>query len=70
MDEVNVRFAEQNKTANSRKQYDSSWKKWTVYIKENKSTKITSNYVFTFFRKLHEKGLALTTITTIKSQFC
>ncbi|XP_068247350.1 uncharacterized protein [Palaemon carinicauda] len=60
-------FLEEYKTESTRRQYESSWRKWVSFVKAKNPTEITIDFCMSFFIHLHGQGLAANTITTCKS---
>ena len=58
MKEENVVFLEKYKALSTKRQYESNWKKWMAYVTTHKPTQITVDFCVSFFRSLHDKGLA------------
>ena len=67
MDPENVEFHEAYKKDSTQKQYNSAFKKFTDFIKERNPEVMTLNVAMSFFKFLHDKGLAPATINTIRS---
>ncbi|XP_068229258.1 uncharacterized protein [Palaemon carinicauda] len=68
IDPENVLFIEADKRDSTIRQYDSAVKKLAGFLKNSDHhTRMTPNLAISFFRFLFDKGLAASTITTIKS---
>lgn len=67
VDPVNTMFLESDKRASTLRQYDSAIKKLALFLRESEATVMTINLTVSFFRSLFEKGLAASTVTTVKS---
>ena len=67
MKEENVVFLENYKALSTKRQYESNWKKWMAYVTAQQPTEITIDFCVSFLKSLHEKGLASSTINTLKS---
>ncbi|XP_068238901.1 uncharacterized protein [Palaemon carinicauda] len=67
IDPDNVLFIESDKRDSTLRQYDSGVKKLAEFLKNSDDTRMTPNLAVSFFRSLFDKGLAASTITTIKS---
>ena len=67
IDSANVSFTESDKTDSTIRQYDSAFRKLTSFIRKEKPKEMSINLALSFFRSLHEAGLASSTVTTIKS---
>ena len=67
MKEENVVFLENYKALSTERQYESNWKKWMAYVTTHQPSEITVDFCVSFLKSLHEKGLASSTINTLKS---
>ena len=65
--EENVNFLEGDKRRSTKRQYESDWKKWISYVRAQKPEAINIDFCISFSRSLHERGLAASTINSIKS---
>ena len=63
----NIEFTEADKAESTIRQYDSAFRKFSNFIREQKPTSMSPNLIISFFRSLHESGLAANTVTTVKS---
>ena len=60
-------FTEADKSASTFRQYDSAFRKLSAFIRSKKPTEMTINLALSFFRSLHDSGLAASTVITTKS---
>ncbi|XP_064119590.1 uncharacterized protein LOC135224502 [Macrobrachium nipponense] len=67
IDPLNILFIESDKRESTLRQYDSAVKKLANFLKDSDGQNMTTNRAILFFRTLFEKGLAASTITTVKS---
>ena len=67
IDPVNMDFTEADKSTSTIRQYDSAFKKLSLFIRSSNLSEMSINSTLSFFRSLHESGLAASTVTTIKS---
>ena len=65
---VHTDFSESHLAPTSKRQYSSGWKKFVNYIHTTRPNSVTVNTCVGFFKHLHEKGLASTTVCNVKSQ--
>ena len=63
----NISFIESDKSESTIRQYDSAFRKLAAYIHKENISVMSINSTLSFFRSLHESGLASATIATIKS---
>ena len=64
---VNVKFTEDGKALTTHRQYQSWWKRWMAFVTEQQPQSITEDFCLSFFRSLHEEGLAASTLKSLKS---
>ena len=67
IDSDNISFTESDKTESTIRQYNSAFRKLASFIRQESLTEMSINLTLSFFRFLHESGLASSTVTTIKS---
>ena len=67
IDSVNVEFTEADKTDSTMRQYDSTFRKLSAFIRQEQPNEMSPNLAISFFRSLHESGLASSTVTATKS---
>ena len=67
LSEENVTFLEGDTRRTTKRQYQSGWKKWTTYVREQNPQNISIDFCVSFFKSLHDSGLASSTINSIKS---
>ncbi|XP_068225652.1 uncharacterized protein [Palaemon carinicauda] len=67
IDPENVLFIESDKRDSTIRQYDLAVKKLAEFLENSNETRMTPNLAISFFRSLFDRGLAASTITTIKS---
>ena len=63
----NAQFLDDYKSTSTQRQYNSSWKKWVAYVHRQQPTSISLDFCISFFKHLHDEGLAPLTITSYKS---
>ena len=63
----NISFTESDKSESTIRQYDSAFRKLSTFIHKEQLSKMSINAALSFFRSLHQSGLASATIATIKS---
>ena len=63
----NISFTESDKSESTIRQYDSAFKKLATFIHKEQLSIMSINSTLSFFRSLHESGLAPATVATIKS---
>ena len=64
---ANIDFTEADKSESTIRQYNSAFKKLLSFIHKEKPKEMDTNLAISFFRSLHESGLAASTVTTTKS---
>ena len=68
MKEEYIIFLEEYKTFSTRRQYESNWDKWMAYVTIQQPIEITIDFCVSFFRYLHDRGLASSPITVVLDQ--
>ena len=64
---ANVTFSEADKADSTIRQYNSAFKRLTQFLRAEAPQEMSPNLTLSFFRSLHESGLAPGTVTTTKS---
>ena len=67
IDPANMDFTEADKSQSTLRQYDSAFKKLTSFLRASEPTEMSINLALSFFRSLHESGLAASTVISTKS---
>ena len=67
IDPANVDFTEADKSQSTIRQYDSAFRRLSKFIHKERPREMSANLTISFFRSLHEEGLAPSTVTTAKS---
>ena len=67
IDSPNVLFTEADKGQSTLRQYDSSFRRFAKFSREQKPSYMSVNLAISYFRTLYESGLAPNTITSAKS---
>ena len=63
----NYDFINSYKKKSTENQYRSSWKKWVEFVQLKSPTCINMDFCISFFKSLHDRGLASSTINSVKS---
>ena len=64
---ASIDFLEEYKCKSTRRQYESSWRKWVAFVKAKNPQEISMDFCLSFFIHLHGQGLAANTISACKS---
>ena len=67
IDPVNMDFTEANKSDSTIRQYDAAFRKLSSFLRSTKPKEMSINLALSFFRSLHDSGLAASTVTSTKS---
>ena len=67
IDYKNIAFVEKDKEESTLRQYTSAFRKLAEFIKQEKPKEMSINLAISFFRSIFDKGLAASTINTVRS---
>ena len=67
IDPENMDFTDEDKSESTLRQYDSAFRKLTYYLRLYRPKEMSINVALSFFRHLHNSGLAASMVTSTKS---